>query len=282
VRLVQGSHIVVSKLYTHDRAYIFQNADGRIIFAIPYQNEFTLIGTTDRDYQGDPAEVTATEDEISYLIAAASEYFINPIQRSDVVWSYSGVRPLFDDGASKAQEATRDYVLKLDEGAGLAPLLSIFGGKITTYRRLAESALEQLKSTLPGLGQNVGWTAEASLPGGDFPVDAYEIRVAQLCDSYPALDKTMIARLVRSYGTKALVILADVSTPADLGRLIGGTLSEKEIHYLVSQEFAKTVDDVIWRRSKLGLVLNSNECESIAEVITQSQFEFINETMATT
>ena len=146
VRLVQGSHIVMRRLYNHDRAYIFQNADGRIIFAIPYQKQFTLIGTTDRDYQGDPADVHATEEEIAYLIAAASEYFKTSLKREDVVWSYSGVRPLYDDGASKAQEATRDYVLKLDTSDGKAPSLSVFGGKITTYRRLAEAVLERLKT----------------------------------------------------------------------------------------------------------------------------------------
>lgn len=280
VRLVQGSHIVVRKLFDHDRAYIFQNADGRIIFAIPYQNEFTLIGTTDRDYQGNPAEVTATEDEIYYLIAAASEYFIKPIHREDVVWSYSGVRPLFDDGASKAQEATRDYVLKLDAGAGLAPLLSIFGGKITTYRRLAESALDQLKFTLPALNNNVGWTAIASLPGGDFPVDAYGSLVDQLTQLHPSLDKSMLARLARSYGTKARDILSDVKVPADLGRIYGGTLSEKEIYYLVSNEFAKSAADIVWRRSKLGIVIGHDEIAAISDTLQRYQSDLDHQSKA--
>ena len=151
VRLVQGSHIVVRKLYDHDRCYIFQNADGRIIFAIPYERDFTLIGTTDTDYRGDPRAVAASEAEIAYLCAAASEYFSAPIRREDVVWTYSGVRPLYDDGASSAQEATRDYVLVLDAPEAAAPLLSVFGGKITTYRRLAEAALARLTGHLPVL-----------------------------------------------------------------------------------------------------------------------------------
>lgn len=270
IRLVQGSHIVVRKLFAHDRAYIFQNADGRIIFAIPYQKDFTLIGTTDRDYRGDPAEVKATEDEIAYLIAAASEYFVKPIERNDVVWSYSGVRPLYDDGASKAQEATRDYVLKLDEGPGLPPLLSIFGGKITTYRRLAESALEQLKPFLRSLSNNVGWTANAPLPGGDFPVGAYSELVERLERDYPGLDRRMIERLARSYGTRARMILGEAKTPADLGVLFGGILSEREIHYLKTQEWAMTADDVLWRRSKLGLVLDESDRKRVAEVVANA------------
>ncbi len=165
VRMVQGSHIVVPRLYEHDRCYIFQNADGRIIFAIPYEQDFTLIGTTDRDYHGDPADVAATPEEIAYLCAAASEYFSKPVTPDSVVWTYSGVRPLYDDGASKAQEATRDYVLTLDAPEGSAPLLSVFGGKITTYRRLAESALEKLAPHAPWAAR-AAWTTSGALPGG--------------------------------------------------------------------------------------------------------------------
>ncbi|MBC7800489.1 MAG: glycerol-3-phosphate dehydrogenase, partial [Gemmatimonadaceae bacterium] len=175
VRLVQGSHVVVRRLYEHDRCYIFQNADGRIFFAIPYETDFTLIGTTDRDYKGDPAKVHATEDEIEYICSAASEYFVTPITPGQVVWAYSGVRPLYDDGATAAQEATRDYVLTLDapdaaNGPETAPVLSVFGGKITTYRKLAEAALAQLAPHMPAsTGLAPGWTAQAPLPGGDFP-----------------------------------------------------------------------------------------------------------------
>ena len=178
VRLVQGSHIVVRKLYDHDRCYIFQNRDGRVIFAIPYENDFTLIGTTDRDYQGDPADVRAGEEEVDYLCAAASEYFREPVTRDRIVWRYSGVRPLYNDGASKAQETTREYVLTLEGDAARGALLNIFGGKITTYRHLAESALVKIESVLGRRG--LAWTRGANLPGGDFPVDGFEALLISL------------------------------------------------------------------------------------------------------
>ena len=188
VRLVQGSHIVVRKLYEHDRAYMFQNADGRIIFVIPYQNDFTLIGTTDRDYDGDPAKVKASPEEIEYLCASASEYLKNPVLPADVVWTYSGVRPLYDDGASEAKAATRDYVFELDTPGG-APLLSIYGGKITTYRRLAEEALERLAPYLRSAKAKEGWTGKAPLPGGDMDVSAVAALTAELTRNYPFLDR---------------------------------------------------------------------------------------------
>lgn len=267
VRLVQGSHIIVRKIYNHDRAYIFQNADGRIIFAIPYEKQFTLIGTTDRDYQGDPKNVHATEDEISYLLAAASEYFKAPIKPDDVVWSYSGVRPLYDDGASKAQEATRDYVLKLDAPEGQAPLLSVFGGKITTYRRLAEAVLEKLKpSFLPSAAQ-AGWTAHEVLPGGDFPETGFQALIDQFSVDYPAFERRYLERLGRLYGTRARVILGAAQSFPDLGQHYGGTLTESELDYLMQEEWAQTSDDVLWRRTKLGLVLNEAERSSLARVM---------------
>ena len=177
VRLVQGSHIVVPKLHDHDRAYIFQNGDGRIIFALPYEEDFTLIGTTDQDYTGDPKDVVITDSEIDYLCAAASEYFAKPVERDSIVWTYSGVRPLYDDGASEAQEATRDYVLKPDPADG-APLINIFGGKITTARKLAESMLELIEDRLGK--RSAPWTHRAALPGGDFPPDGFDDQVARL------------------------------------------------------------------------------------------------------
>ena len=187
VRLVQGSHIVVRRLYEHDRAYMFQNADGRIVFVIPYQDDFTLIGTTDRDYHGDPAKVKATSEEIKYLCDAVSEYLAKPVTPEDVVWDYAGVRPLYDDGASEAKAATRDYVFELDTPGG-APLLSIYGGKITTYRRLAEEALERLE---PYLGGNArarqGWTGKSPLPGGNMDVSALPALTAELQRNYPYL-----------------------------------------------------------------------------------------------
>jgi glycerol-3-phosphate dehydrogenase len=262
VRLVQGSHIVVPKLYTHDRCYIFQNADGRIIFAIPYERDFTLIGTTDQDYKGDPGAVRATEGEIAYLCAAASEYFKAPVTPPDVVWSYSGVRPLYDDGASKAQEATRDYVLTLDAPEGGAAMLSVFGGKITTYRRLAEAAMDKLQGHLPAASRP-RWTATAALPGGDFPVDGYEAEVSSISRSNPWLEPGLARRLVRAYGTRAQRIVSGARSMAGLGRRFGADLTEREVDYLVDQEWARTAEDILWRRSKLGLRFSAEESAAL-------------------
>ena len=268
VRLVQGSHIVVRKLYDHDRCYIFQNADNRIIFAIPYEREFTLIGTTDKDYKGDPAQVQASEDEITYLCDAASEYFARPIARTDVVWTYSGVRPLYDDGASKAQEATRDYVLTLDAPEGGAPLLSVFGGKITTYRRLAEAALEKLAPHLPAAARPT-WTSRDVLPGGDFPVTGYDALVTRIASTRPWLDLDLARRLVRAYGTRAERILGSATAMADLGRHFGGGLTEAEVAYLVDQEWARSAEDILWRRSKLGLHIDATGQEALRRHMEQ-------------
>ncbi|ACL56241.1 glycerol-3-phosphate dehydrogenase [Methylobacterium nodulans] len=262
VRLVQGSHIVVRRIFRHDRAYIFQNADGRIVFAIPYERDFTLIGTTDRDYHGDPAEVAASEEEIAYLCAAASAYFREAVRREDVVWTYSGVRPLYDDGATKAQEATRDYVLALDAGPGRAALLSVFGGKITTYRRLAESALEHLRDHVAA-ARAPAWTGQARLPGGDFPATGFEPLVAAIRREYPFVEAGLAARLVRAYGTDAREILAGARSPADLGRVFGADLTEREVRYLMRREWAMRAEDVLWRRSKLGLRLEAAQAAAL-------------------
>ena len=251
VRLVQGSHIVVKKLYDHDRCYMFQNADGRIIFAIPYEGEFTLIGTTDRDYDGDPRDVRITEGEIDYLCGIASAYFERPLRREDVVWSYSGVRPLYADGASKAQETTRDYVLKTSGHKGDAPLINVIGGKLTTYRKLAESTLEKVEALIGAKGGS--WTDKATLPGGDFPPDGYADVVADLKRDYSFLDLDYARRLVRLYGTLARTILGIARSYADLGRHFGDDLYEAEIAYLMDREWAMSSDDVLWRRTKRGL-----------------------------
>lgn len=254
VRLVQGSHIVVKKIFDHKRCYIFQNKDNRIIFAIPYERDYSLIGTTDRDYRGDPAQVAASEEEMTYLCAAASEYFEKPITRADVVWSYSGVRPLYDDGASAAQEATRDYVLHLDEDNGAAPLLSIFGGKITTYRRLAEAALDKLAPHLTdGQRNRKGWTETAPLPGGDFAFSAVREEVEALRRDYPFLPHALVQRLFRTYGTRARQLLGNATSEDDLGLDFGAGLRQREVEYLIGQEWAKSAEDILWRRSKLGL-----------------------------
>ncbi|MBL8701182.1 MAG: glycerol-3-phosphate dehydrogenase [Alphaproteobacteria bacterium] len=264
VRLVQGSHIVVPKLFDHDRAYILQNTDGRIVFAIPYERDFTLIGTTDRDYTGDPGAVAATAEEIAYLCRAISSDLARAISPGDVVWSYSGVRPLYDDGASDAKAATRDYVFELDAGPGKAPVLSIFGGKITTYRRLAEAALDRLAPHLPtGGGLGAGWTGREKLPGGEFEPGAVAAVQSELERRYPFLGSDHALRLVRAYGTRAAAWLGTARTAADLGRDFGATLTEAELRYLMTTEWAQTAEDVVWRRSKLGLRLGADRIAAI-------------------
>lgn len=256
VRLVKGSHIVVRRLFEHDRAYIFQNSDGRILFAIPFEQDFTLLGTTDDDYRGNPADVAASSDDIAYICAAATEYFRAPVTPADVVWTYAGVRPLYDDGASKAQEATRDYVVKVDAPSGAGPLVTVFGGKITTYRRLSESVLSILARFLP-VGPT--WTAKAPLPGGDFPVGGGPDLVRSLHNSYPFLEEAHLRRLVRSYGTRTGEMLNGARSYDDLGRSFGADLTEAEVSYLTANEWAETAADVLWRRSRLGLHLSREE-----------------------
>jgi len=270
VRLVQGSHIVVPRLFDHDKCYIFQNPDGRIIFAIPYERDFTLIGTTDQEYTGDPGAARISQAEIAYLCDAASAYFTAPITPDQVVWTYSGVRPLFDDGAGKAQEATRDYVLKADpegEASGGAPLLNIFGGKITTYRRLAESMLTRIEARLGHRG--TPWTHDARLPGGDFPVDGFDALVTALRSAYPDMPGDLVWRLARNYGTTAHVILGDARALGDLGRCFGADLYEAEVRYLMDREWARTAEDVLWRRSKLGLRLTADEAAALDDWMTR-------------
>ena len=259
VRLVRGSHIVTRKLYDHDRCYFFQGADGRIIFAIPYEQDFTLIGTTDQDHQGSPDAARCTEEEQDYLCAFASQYFAKPVSRGDVVWTYSGVRPLYDDGAKSATAATRDYVLSLDQNG--APLLNVFGGKITTYRRLAEEALAKLAPFFAGLAGD--WTARVPLPGGDFPHDGVVALRARLRADYRFLTETWAARLIRAYGTEAGLVLGSAKSAADLGRDFGATLTEAELRWLMAREFARTAADVVWRRSKLGLRLDAAQIAAV-------------------
>jgi glycerol-3-phosphate dehydrogenase len=261
VRLVQGSHIVVGRKFDDPRAYFFQNNDGRIIFAIPYEEDFTLIGTTDQDFHGDPHDVHISDGEIDYLCAAASEYFAKPVTRGDIVWTYSAVRPLFDDGASKAQEATRDYVLKAEAPAGQGAIVNAFGGKITTYRRLAESMLEKIEEVLGKRGKS--WTATAPLPGGDFPATGFDTQVAKLKAEYPFLDARFARRLTRLYGTRARSMLGLARSLGDLGRDFGGDLYEAEVRYLVEHEWAATAEDILWRRTKRGLKLSPEQAAAL-------------------
>ncbi|MGC8524159.1 MAG: glycerol-3-phosphate dehydrogenase [Acidibrevibacterium sp.] len=268
-RLVQGSHIVVRRLYDHDRCYIFQNGDGRVIFAIPYERDFTLIGTTDRDYHGDPAQARATSDEIAYLCAATNDYFAQAITPDDVVWAFSGVRALYDDGASEAKAATRDYVLDLDASVATAPLLSVFGGKITTYRRLAEAALKKLAPHLRPCG--APWTAGTPLPGGDFPVSGRAELARNLAARYDFLDARAAERLVSTYGVLATRVLGEARSRADLGRGFGADLSEAEVGYLMAREWARNAEDILWRRTKLGLRMNAAEAAELDAFMAQTR-----------
>ena len=273
VRLVQGSHIIVPKMFDHDRCYIFQNADGRIIFAIPYEDDFTLIGTTDRDYKGELKDIAISSEETDYLCAAASEYFKKPVRREEIVWSYSGVRPLYDDGATSAQEATREYVLKVDGAAGAPKIINVFGGKITTSRRLAEHVLQHVETVLGKRGE--AWTKKAPLPGGDFPVQGFAALVAGLEADYPALDSGLLRRLARHYGTRARRILGPAKTEADLGHGFGAGLSEAEVHYLIDQEWARSAADIVWRRSKLGLRMTATEIAALDDFMRNAMQERI-------
>jgi glycerol-3-phosphate dehydrogenase len=270
VRLVQGSHVVVPRLYDHDSCYIFQNADGRIFFLIPYERDFTLIGTTDQDFTGNPSDVHASAAEIDYLCASASAYLSRPVRPDMVVWSYSGVRPLYDDGSSAPQQATRDYVLNLDAAAGAPALLSVFGGKITTYRRLAEASLAMLQPYLPSVSrQPAGWTGRAALPGGDFAVDGFERLVTEAAERFPFVPEPTLRRLLRAYGTRIDRLIGGATCIADLGSGFGADLTEAELRYLVNAEWARSAADVVWRRSKMGLRLTAAEIEAIDDAMRQ-------------
>ncbi|MEM9710030.1 MAG: glycerol-3-phosphate dehydrogenase [Pseudomonadota bacterium] len=259
VRLVRGSHIVTKKLYDHDKCYFFQGKDGRIIFAIPYEEDFTLIGTTDADHEGDALEAVATEAEQEYLCAFASEYFTRPVTREDVVWTYSGVRPLYDDGAKSATAATRDYVLSLD--AAGAPLLSVFGGKITTYRKLAEDVFDELAKFFPG--REAHWSAGVPLPGGSFPVKGAGALERELRVEHPFLTEYWARRMVRHYGMETSEVLQGATDAAALGEDFGATLTAAEVDWLMDREYARTAEDVVWRRTKLGLRLTKEEVARI-------------------
>ena len=251
VRLVKGSHIVVRKLFDHDRAYFFQNKDGRIIFAIPYERDFTLIGTTDLDFKGDPHGIKISEDETQYLLAAATEYFQKPVTWQDIVWTYAGVRPLFDDHASKAQEATRDYVLRTEGDAKTGAVVNVFGGKLTTHRRLSEEALGHIEKILGRKGKP--WTKGSKLPGGEFGPKEFDTQVERLNELYPSLPDRLLRRLARQFGTRAATLLGSAKRMEELGEMFGADLTQREVDYLVDNEWARTADDILWRRTKLGL-----------------------------
>lgn len=251
VRLIKGSHIILPRLYPGEHAFLLQNPDRRVVFAIPYEGEFTLVGTTDEAWEGAPGKATISAHETTYLIETVQRYFAKNVTEEDVRWSYAGIRPLYDDQAANASAVTRDYVLDLDAREGAAPMLSVFGGKITTFRKLAEHALEKLAPHFPMAGP--AWTAGATLPGGDLPQGDFDAFVAELAAERPALPRLLLRRLARAYGSRAEAILAGARSIEDLGRDFGSGLTEAELTYLARAEWARTAEDVLWRRSKMGL-----------------------------
>ncbi|MFT8850634.1 glycerol-3-phosphate dehydrogenase [Acetobacter orientalis] len=267
VRLVKGSHIIVPKVFDGPQAYIFQNPDKRIVFAIPYEQKFTLIGTTDIPWKEAPGKVGIAPDEISYLCESVNRYFKTAVKEGDVVWSYAGLRPLYDDASANASAVTRDYVLDLDTQDG-APLLSIFGGKITTYRKLAEHALEKLAPVLPAVAGK-SWTANEVLPGGDIGDGGFDAALARLSRAAAWLPANLAWRLIRNYGSRAYEIIGEATSLQEMGTVLGGDLTTREVDYLIQREWARTAEDVLWRRSKLGLHLNEEEKRKVADYIEQ-------------
>jgi glycerol-3-phosphate dehydrogenase len=267
LRLDKGSHIVVRRLFDHDRGYIFQTVDGRVVFALPFARDFTLVGTTDQGFTGDPSGVAPSPDEVAYLCRVVNDHFRATLSPADVVWSFAGVRSLYDDGSAKVQDTTRDYVLALDEPHRRAPLLSVYGGKITTYRRLAEAALDRLA---PILGGKPAWTKASRLPGGDFPFDGVEQLVADTRRSWAFLSDDHARRLVGAYGTRAGRILRSAKRLDDLGPCLGADLTAAEVRYLMAHEWAQTEDDVLWRRSKLGLLLSREQREGLGQFMADA------------
>jgi glycerol-3-phosphate dehydrogenase len=265
IRLIQGSHIIVPKLYEGDHAHILQNEDQRIVFTIPYlNNHFTLIGTTDREYTGDPAKVAITDAETDYLLKVVNAHFKQQISRDDIQHSYSGVRPLCNDESDNPSAVTRDYTLALSAGGEEAPLLSVFGGKLTTYRKLAESAMAQL---LPFFTQmRPSWTATATLPGGE-DMTTPQALCAQIRDKFDFVPTEIARRWSTTYGSRTWRMLEGVETLADMGEHLGGGLYTREVDYLCSEEWATTAHDILWRRSKLGLFTTPAEQEKLASYL---------------
>jgi D-erythritol 1-phosphate dehydrogenase len=256
---VKGSHIVLPRLYQGEHAFILQNDDRRVVFMIPYEERFTLVGTTDVDYDGDPAAPAASDAEVEYLCRAAGRYLVRPPQPAEVVWRYAGVRPLYDDGSQDPSAITRDYTLRVDDREGAAPVLSVFGGKITTYRKLAEHALEKLAPYFPGM--RAAWTARTPLPGSDF--SDREAAKAQFFQRYPQLPPPLLQAVFRRHGTLAHEVLGD----GRLGEDYGANLSERELSYLMEREWAHSAAAVLWRRTKCGLHMNEAQRKRVAQVV---------------
>ncbi|WP_097460795.1 glycerol-3-phosphate dehydrogenase [Mangrovitalea sediminis] len=254
LKLIKGSHIIVPRFQEWHGAFILQNTDRRIVFVLPYQDDFSLIGTTDKIYSGDPAKVSIDDEETDYLLKVVNEHFVTQLSRQDIVSAYSGVRPLCDDESADPSAMTRDYTVEVTSENGQLPILSVFGGKITTYRKLAEAALAHLRPWFPQMGQD--WTAEAPLPGATAQLNTRQALLELLTELYPALPAPLLKRYARSYGTHAMRFLGDAKSVNDLGHHFGAGLYEREVRHLIEDEWAETAEDILWRRTKLGLKLS--------------------------
>ncbi|MCL7945852.1 glycerol-3-phosphate dehydrogenase [Marinobacter sp. ATCH36] len=264
IRMVKGSHIVVPRLNRETEAYILQNEDERIVFVIPYEDEFSLVGTTDVDYEGDPKNAKISPEETEYLLDIVNSHFKRQLTASDVVWSYSGVRPLMDDEEGDAKKASRDYSFEVSKEKGKAPVISVFGGKITTYRKLAEAATDKLCQFFPHA--QGPWTKKGILPGGDF--ENHDTLEARLSADYPWLPEAVSSRYVRTYGTNAYYILNDAESVQDLGYRFAGTLYEREVEYLIQYEWAMTSEDILWRRTKQGLYATEDDVRELDKYLS--------------
>lgn len=267
-RLIKGSHIVVPRMYRGEHAFMLQNPDRRIVFTIPYEDEFTLVGTTDVPFDDDPAAAEISAAEIAYLCNSVRNHFRQPIHESDIRWSYTGVRPLLDDEAANASKITRDYRLEISGESDEPPVLSIFGGKLTTYRRLAETALARLHPTLAGSRQS--WTGSAALPGGDLPREDLPAFVEAICKRWPFLQRAQATRLARCYGTRVESIMGSAHRAQDMGEPFGAGFTEAELEYLMRFEWARSADDVLWRRTKLGLHMRADERAAVERFLSKA------------
>ncbi|KJY85034.1 glycerol-3-phosphate dehydrogenase [Vibrio galatheae] len=267
IRLIKGSHIVVPRIHDEPQAYILQNKDHRIVFMIPYLDQFSIIGTTDVEYKGDPRKVAISDEEVDYLIDIVNQHFVQQLTAEDVVWTYSGVRPLCDDESDSPQAITRDYTLELEADYDQAPLLSVFGGKLTTYRKLSEAALEKLKPYLSHMGS--AWTATHALPGGNFSCSREQL-AATIHNAYPWLPQTLLLRYVTQFGTYTWKLLEGVEQNTDLGTKFSDSAQgvyQREIDYLIEHEMAVSEEDILWRRTKLGLYLNEQEKQALSDYL---------------
>ena len=267
-RLVKGSHIVVPKIFDHPYTYIFQNPDNRILFAVPYEQNYTLLGTTDMEIEGEPGSIEIDNTEIEYICNAVSEYFKKPVKADDVIWSYSGVRPLYDDASANASKVTRDYKLDLDTRKN-TPVLSVYGGKITTYRKLADQAVDMLTGHLDI--QKSDWTQSTHLPGGDIPDLDFDAYLDTSGKRHPWLSESLLYDYARNYGTCMETLLKGCQSMDDLGHHFGGLLYEKEVDYLLQYEWAQTAEDILWRRSKKGLQLSQEEATKLQDFLKQRE-----------